>query len=294
MKDYVIVTDSCIDLPDKLAKSLALEVIPLSVWVEDRVYYNYLDEREITFQDFYKELQEKKRIQTSQLNPEAFMKNFEPLLRAGKDILSISFSSALSGTYASSLVAKEELLDKYKERKIVTIDSLCASMGQGLLLTYAAELKKEGKSLEEVASWVEENKLRVSHLFTVDDLNHLRRGGRLSTISALLGTILRVKPLLHVSKEGKLTVQDKARGRSSAINLLLERMLKTIVNPEEQIIYISHAEALSDAEYLREQIQKRLPVKEVLINYIGPVIGSHSGRGTLAVFYLGNDRINEK
>jgi DegV family protein with EDD domain len=293
MNDYVIVTDSCIDLPDRLAKSLALEVIPLSVRVEDKVYYNYLDEREISFQEFYKELHEKKRTQTSQLNPEAFLQVFERLLKAGKDILSISFSSALSGTYASSLLAKEELEEKYPGRKIVTIDSLCASMGQGLLLTYAARLKAEGKSLEEVASWVERNKLRVSHLFTVDDLHHLRRGGRLSTISALLGTILRVKPLLHVSKEGKLTVQDKARGRSSAINMILERMQKTIVNPEEQIIYISHGDALEDAEYLREQILKSMPVKEVIINYIGPVIGSHAGPGTLALFYLGNDRMKE-
>ncbi|MDD4000750.1 MAG: DegV family protein, partial [Bacilli bacterium] len=253
-------------------------------------YVNYLDEREISFSDFYKELREKKRTKTTQANPEDFVLKMRDFLKAGKDILSISFSSALSGTFNSSRLAKEELKEEFPNRKIVLIDSLSASMGQGLLLTYAANLRKSGKSLEEVALWVEENKLKLCHLFTVDDLNHLRRGGRLSSISAIIGTILRVKPLLHVSSEGKLTVEGKARGRQLAINQLFERMVATIVSPEEQIVYISHGDCLEDALLLKEKILETLPVKEVFINFIGPVIGSHSGPGTLAVFYLGNDR----
>ena len=290
MEDYLIVTDSCVDLPAEVAEAMNLVILPLSVRAEDNNYFNYLDEREITFKDFYNELRSKKQTQTSQLNPENFIQAFEPILQAGKDILSISFSSALSGTYHSSVLAKEELLEKYPERKIITIDSLAASMGQGLLLTYVSRIKQEGKSIDEVASWVEKNKLNICHLFTVDDLNHLRRGGRLSTISALLGTILRVKPLLHVSKEGKLSVQGKARGRQSAISLMLERMENTIVEPQDQTIYISHGDCLEDALYLKDEVQKRFGVGEILINYIGPVIGSHSGPGTLAIFYWGNDR----
>ncbi|MGI6768528.1 MAG: DegV family protein [Bacilli bacterium] len=291
MGEYIIITDSCIDLPADLVASLGLEYLPLSVKMEDKVYFNYLDEREISFSDFYRELREKKKTQTAQANPEDFLRILRPHLKQGKDILSISLSSALSGTYNSSRIARDELLKEFPDRKIILIDSLSASMGQGLLVTYAARMKKTGKNIEEVAAWVEANKLRISHLFTVNDLNHLRRGGRLALIPALLGTILRVKPLLHVSPEGKLTVEGKARGRQSAIDRLFERMVNTIENSEEQTIYISHGDCIEDAEYLKNKIIAALPVKEILINYIGPVVGSHSGPGTLAVFFLGNDRI---
>jgi DegV family protein with EDD domain len=291
MNDYVILTDSCCDLPDELVKRLELDYLPLTVKIEDKSYTNYLDEREISFRDLYKDLREKKKTRTSQANPEDFIQKMRPYLEKGKDILSISFSSALSGTYNSSRLAREELLEAFPSRKIIVIDSLSASLGQGLLLTYAAEMKKQNRSIEEVAAWVEENKLKISHLFTVDDLNHLRRGGRLSFIPAIIGTILRVKPLLHVSSEGKLTVEGKARGRQSSINELFERLVETIDNSVGNKVYISHADCLEDAEYLKEKILKSLPMKEVIINYIGPVIGSHSGPGTLAVFYLGNDRL---
>jgi DegV family protein with EDD domain len=291
MGEYVIITDSCIDLPAELVTSLGLEYLPLSVKMEDQVYFNYLDEREISFVDFYRELREKKKTQTAQANPEDFLRIMRPHLEQGKDILSISLSSALSGTFNSSRIAREELLEEFPDRKIILIDSLSASMGQGLLVTYAAEMKKAGKTIDEVAAWVDNNKLKICHLFTVNDLNHLRRGGRLALIPALLGTILRVKPLLHVSSEGKLTVEGKARGRSSAIEQLFERLKATIENPEGQTIYISHGDCIEDAEYLKKKIIEALPIKEVVINYIGPVIGSHSGPGTLAVFFFGNDRI---
>jgi len=290
LNKYKIVTDSCIDLSEAMAKELDLTVLPLTVLLEGKTYFNYLDEREITFKDFYQKLREKKMPSTSQLNPAEFEVVFEELLKEGYDILSISFSSALSGTYESAVSARDNLQKQYPEHKIVTIDSMCASMGQGLLLYYAAMLKKENKSLDQVAKWVEENKRNVSHLFTVGDLNHLKRGGRLSSSKAFLGTLINIKPLLHVSNEGKLVPTGQARGRRQALNKLIDRMRLTIEKPREQLIFISHADCLEDVEYLKEQIEQKIPVKEVVVNYIGPVIGSHSGLNTIALFYMGSDR----
>lgn len=291
MNDYIIMTDSCVDLPSELAKKMGLVVLPLSVKIEEKVYYNYLDEKEITFKSFYDALRNKAKTQTSQATPAQFLELMKPILDAGKDILYIAFSSALSGTYNSSLIAKEELEPLYPNQKIILVDSLCASMGQGLLVTYAYKEKVKGKSLEEVAKWVEDNKINISHLFTVGDLNHLRRGGRLSPIKAIIGTILRVKPLLHVSSLGKLTVVDKSRGRMSSLDDLVNRMISSIDHPEGQTVYISHGDCLEDALYVKKQIMEKLPIKDFAINYIGPVIGSHSGLDTLAIFYIGHDRI---
>lgn len=290
MGKYIIATDSCVDLPSGLAEELNIKVIPLSVHIGDYVYFNYLDEREIKFKSFYDILRRNIKTSTSMVNPEDFIDFFRKYLEQGYDILSISFSSALSGTYNSSRIAAEELLEEYPERKIYTIDSLAASMGEGLLLTYAANLKQQGKTIEEVRDYVEAEKTSVCHLFTVGDLNHLRRGGRLSYGKALLGTLLKVKPLLHVNLEGKLVQTGTTRGRKQALNKLIERMAATIKKPEEQIIYISHGDSEDEANELKQEIIKRLKVKDVLINYIGPVIGSHSGLGTIAIFYLGNDR----
>ncbi len=290
MSKYKIVTDSCIDLPDQLAKELELEVIPLSVMIDGKVYYNHLDGRDIGFKDFYRLLREKHNATTAQLNPEHFKAVFEPLLEAGTDILSLSFSSALSGTYQSSLSAKAELEKAYPGRKILTIDSKCASMGQGLLVYLAAKERQKGLSLDKLAKWVEATKDKVSHLFTVDDLNHLKRGGRLSSSKAMLGTLLNVKPLLHVNLEGKLVQAGKARGRIQALNKLVARMEATIENPQGQEVFISHGDCQEDVDYLTKEIKNRLKVKAVRANYIGPVIGSHSGPGTIAIFYLGSDR----
>lgn len=290
MSNYVIVTDSCIDLPLELIKKLSLEVIPLTVIISGKEYKNYADERDITFKDFYQLLRDEEVPTTSQLSPIDFITVYEQILKQGKDILSISFSSALSGTYQSAVVARNELIKDYPDRKIITIDSLCASMGQGLLLTYAAEMQKAGKSLEDVSSWVESNKQSVCHLFTVSDLNHLKRGGRLSAGKAFIGTLIQLKPLLHVDSNGKLVPIAKARGRKIAMNQMVDRLVQTIINPSNQLIYISHGDCLEDALYVKEQILKQIDVKEVLINYIGPVIGAHSGLGTLALFYIGKER----
>ncbi|PKL00689.1 MAG: fatty acid-binding protein DegV [Tenericutes bacterium HGW-Tenericutes-1] len=290
MSNYVIVTDSCIDLPLELIKKLSLEVIPLTVIISGKEYKNYADERDITFKDFYQLLRNEEVPTTSQLSPIDFMTVYEQILKQGKDILSISFSSALSGTYQSAVVARNELLKEYPDRKIITIDSLCASMGQGLLLTYAAEMQQAGKSLEDVSAWVEGNKQSICHLFTVSDLNHLKRGGRLSAGKAFIGTLIQLKPLLHVDALGKLVPIAKARGRKIAMNQMVDRLVQTITNPANQLIYISHGDCLEDALYVKEQILKQIDVKDVLINYIGPVIGAHSGLGTLALFYIGKER----
>jgi DegV family protein with EDD domain len=290
MQKFKIVTDSCVDLTAEMAKALDLVVLPLSVTIEEKSYRNYLDEREIKFKDFYQMLRDKKTATTSQVNPENYITAIEPFLEEGYDILLVTFSSALSGTYQASLIAKSELLEKYPHGKILIIDSLCASMGQGLLLKYLADMKQQNASLEELVLWAEKNKQRMCHLFTVGDLNHLRRGGRLSYAKAFLGTLLKIKPLLHVDMGGRLVQTGAVRGRRQALNKMVERMVQTIENPEEQEIFISHGDCLDDVIYVIDRIHEFMKVKNIVFNYVGPVIGSHSGIDTLAIFYLGNDR----
>ncbi len=296
MNDFIILTDSCIDLPDTLAQKYELKVLPLKVTVKGKEYQNFLDEREISSKVFYDILREKELATTAQANPADFLTVMEPILKEGKDILSISFSSQLSGTYNSSLIAAKELVKKYPERKIITIDSLSASMGQGLLLSYAAKLRLDGKTIDEVATFVEDTKLNLCHLFTVSDLGHLRRGGRLSATSMILGNLLSIKPLLHVSLEGQLKVYGKARGRFKSINNMVKRMEETYDKDKNEMIYISHGDCLEDAEYAKNLIIEKLKVNEdiITINPIGPVIGAHSGVNTLAIFYIGNERYLEK
>lgn len=292
MNDFVIVTDSCVDLPNSLANELELVILPLTVSVEGKEYRNFLDEREITIKAFYQLLRDHVKTTTAQATPMQFHDVFEPVLKAGKNVLSISFSSQLSGTYQSSVIAKKELQEDYPNQTIITIDSTCASMGQGLLLTYAAKMRQAGKSIEEVAAWVENNKTRISHLFTVSDLGHLRRGGRLSAGKEILGNLLNVKPLLHVSLEGKLVAYGKARGRFKSLNELVHRMEETYDKSIKQTVYISHGDSLDDANYVKKIILEKFELSEedIVVNPIGPVIGSHSGVDTIAIFYLGNER----
>ena len=290
--NYKLFSDSCVDLPNSLAKELELETLPLKVTIKGKEYANYLDHREINPLEFYDLLREQNTASTAQLNPNDFIEVFTPILKEGQDILYLSFSSALSGTYNSSVVAQKQLTEEFPDRKIICLDTLAASMGQGLLLTYAARLKQNGASLEEVKQFVLDTRLQLSHLFTVSDLGHLRRGGRLSAGMEILGTLLNVKPLLHVSKEGKLVVYEKARGRFKSLHSLVNRMVDTFDKSKDQLVYISHGDSLEDAEFVKSLILEKLPVKEknILVNPIGPVIGSHSGVDTIAIFYLGNER----
>lgn len=290
MSDYAIVTDSSCDLPAKMAEELGLTVLPLSFNMMDREYQNYLDERELSFQDFYRKIREGALCTTSAVNMEAFASAMEPILQSGRDVLCIAFSSGLSNTYNAAKLACEELSPKYPERKIYAVDTLCASLGEGLILSLAAEEKRKGKSIDELRIWLEENKLRVCHWFTVEDLIHLKRGGRISTATALIGTMLSIKPVLHVDDEGHLINMGKARGRRASLLALVDHMEETALNPASQTVFISHGDAKEDADFVAEEIKSRLGVKNFVINYIGPVIGTHSGPGTIALFFLGSKR----
>lgn len=290
MNDFVIVTDSCCDLPGDFARELELEVLPLSVRLNEKDFFNDLDGKEIGFHDFYEQLRNEAACTTSGVNVEAFRTKMESILQAGKDILCIQFSSALSNTFNSAYVAAQELAPKYPERKLYTIDSLCASLGQGLLIYHAVQQKRSGKTIEQVRDWVEENKLKLCHWFTVDDLNHLKRGGRVSSATALIGTVLGIKPVLHVDDEGRLINVGKARGRKASLIALVDQMEETVIDPENQVIFISHGDSLEDAEWMRDEVRRRFSVKDIVINYVGPVIGTHSGPGTIALFFLGVHR----
>lgn len=288
--NFVLTTDSCCDLPIEMVKALNIEVIPLSVEIAGKVYHNYPDERYIKTHDFYEMMRNKEVAKTSLINVGEFLVFFEGFLKEGKDILYIGFSSALSGTVQSARIAAEELKLTYPDRKIIVVDSLSASMGQGLLLWYAKKEIEAGKSMEEVARWTEDHRLELCHLFTVDDLGTLRRGGRLSGTAALLGSLLKVKPVLHVSDEGKLVPVKKARGRKASLQTIADLMAEKIKDPEKQTVFISHGDDLDHANYMKDLISERFGVKDFVIGQVGPVIGAHSGPGTIAVFFLGDPR----
>lgn len=290
MRDYVIITDSCCDLSEQLANDAGLYVIPMVMTISGKEYKNYLDEREISSKAFYDRLRAGETASTSALNMDTFLSVFGEFLEQGKDILYLAFSSGLSGTYHVSTLAAEELAQKYPESRIFCCDTLCASMGEGLLVYLAGKKKQSGASIEEVRDFVEQNKLNLCHWFTVDDLNHLKRGGRVSATTAFVGSLLNIKPVLHVDDEGHLINVGKARGRRAAVSSLFEHMKETAVNPLEQTVFISHGDCEEDALALKEMIEKEFSPKEIQINPIGPVIGAHSGPGTLALFFLGSKR----
>lgn len=288
MNDYIIMTDSCCDLPDELAKELGISVLPLSVLINDKTYKNYPDGREISFPEYYALLREGSLGKTSAVNVFEFSTEMEKYLSEGKDILYMGFSSALSGTYNASVIAAEELRDKYPERKIFAIDTLSASMGQGLFVYLAVQKKRAGASIEEIYKFVEENKMNICQWFTVDDLNHLKRGGRVSAVAAVFGTMLSIKPVMHVDSEGKLSVVEKVRGRKASINGLVNVLKERIT--DKSIAFISHGDCYDEAKLLATRIKEEAGVKEVIISYVGPVIGTHSGPGTMALFFVGTER----
>ena len=290
MASYVIVTDSSADLSAQMAEKAGVQVLPLRFTVGGKTYYNWPDNREMDPKVFYRMLREGEVATTAAVNISQYLDMLEPILQSGTDVLVLSFSSGLSATYDSSRLAAEELREKYPQRKIFAVDTLCASLGQGLLVWHAAQLKDQGKSIEEVRDWVEENKLHLCHQFTVDDLHFLKRGGRISATTAVVGTMLKIKPVLHVDDGGKLVNIGKARGRKASLKALVDRMEETAIDPAGQTVFISHGDCMEDAEYVAGLVKERMGVQDVRINYVGPVIGAHSGPGTLALFYLGNRR----
>ena len=287
---YRFFTDSSADLTPNLQQETGIEVVPLSVKIEGRSYRNLVDESELPIQDFYQWLREGKQAVTSQVNAFEFVEAFRPVLEQGEDIFYLAFSTALSGTYNSFLIAQKELQEAYPQRKIIGVDSLCASLGQGLLAYLAVEKMREGFEIEELEEWVVNQRLKLVHFFTVDDLNHLKRGGRLSGGAAFIGTVLQLKPLLHVDDLGRLVAYGKVIGRKNALKQMVERMSDRMIDPSEQTVFISHGDCLEEAEYVGRLIQDRYHVRSVVIGYVGPVIGAHAGPGTIAVFFLGDHR----
>lgn len=287
---YRIFTDSCSDLPaEYIKKHDDLTVLPLTYSLDGK---EYRDDGwvSISMEDFYGRMRRGSISTTSLINVQRFLEAFTPCLEKGEDILYIAFSSALSGTCQNAMIAAGDLREQFPERRITVIDSLCACMGFGMLVTLAQQKKEEGMGYDELVAWVDDEKLRAVHWFTVDNLNHLRRGGRLSTTSAFLGTILSIKPVLHVSDEGKLVPVEKVKGRRNALRSLVERTAQTIVDPEQQTLFINHGDALEEARTVADMIRERINIRDITINPIGPVIGSHAGPGTIAVFFMGTGR----
>ena len=292
MSDYVLLTDSSADLTAGLVEELGVEVLPLSFHMGEKTYRNWPDDREIDPHDFYDRLRAGEMATTSAVNVSDYTEAVEPLLRAGKDVLVVAFSSGLSATCNSARIAAQELSEQYPDRKIYVVDSLCASLGQGLLVWYAARMKAEGKGIEEVRDWLEENKLHLCHWFTVDDLHFLKRGGRISPATAVVGTMLSIKPVMHVDDEGRLIKVGTARGRNASLKALVDHMEETAIDPSAQTVFISHGDCLEDVNKVVEDVKRRfgIPAERFVINNVGPVIGAHSGPGTVALFFLGSKR----
>lgn len=287
---YKIITDSTIDMDHKMIEELGLTVVPLRFTIDGKTYKDKADLSDMPTETFYAKLREGKMSTTSQINADEFTRVFEPVLQGGEDVLYIAFSSGLSGTCQSAFIARDELKEKYPERKIYVFDSLCASLGEGLLVYHAAMLKRAGTDIDSLYNWLGENVLKLCHWFTVDDLNHLKRGGRVSATAALVGTLLGVKPVLHVDDEGHLIPVSKVRGRRQSLDALVQKMEETAIQPADQTVFISHGDCLADAEYVANRVREKFGVKNIYINFVGPVIGAHSGPGTVALFFIGEHR----
>ena len=284
---YQIITDSCCDFTKEMYEKLGLVVAPLMVNFRGQTYPDRNDE---SLKDMYAGLRAGEVATTSAANPEQWQELMEPYLQKGEDLLVLAFSSGLSTTYQSASMAADELKSSYPDRTISVVDSLCASLGEGLLAYYACRKRDEGLSLQELTQWLLDNRLHLCHWFTVDDLMYLKRGGRVSAATAIMGTMLSIKPVLHVDNEGHLINVGKARGRKASIQAMARKVAELGGGYDNTTMFISHGDCLEDAEYLAGLLREQYGAKEVYINYVGAVIGSHSGPGTLALFFMGEHR----
>ena len=287
MSKFVLTTESTCDIWRSFENREDLGFISLSYTLDDVTLFDM--DKSVSPSDFYEKMRQGKKPNTSLVNFERFVDFFEGYLKEGKDVLHFSFTSALSGTASNAFLAAEELNAKY-ENKVTVIDTLCASAGQGLFFVKAIKKLEQGESLEEIATWAESVKLNVSHRFTVMDLKYLERTGRVSKAAAIFGTLLSVKPVLHVDDNGKLVAISKVRGRRQSLEALAKAMEDTKGQWENDLVYISQADAMEDAEFLKSLVLKNNPKAEVIITDIGPVIGSHSGPGTIALFFFADKR----
>ena len=287
MRDYVITVNSTVDLPKEWLEERHVPVVPLKYTIDGETY---TDMEGLSAKEFFAKLREGKMSVTSQVNPEEAADMLEPYVKEGKDVLHLGFSSGLSGTLNSMRIAGQMLEEKYPEAKVIVIDTLCACLGEGLLLYKALQEKAKGKTIDEVAQWVEENKLHICHNVTVDDLNHLHRGGRVSKTTAVLGTLVQIKPIIHMDNNGKLQVIGKERGRKKSLNKIVDMAVEQSKGWDNDIIMITHGDCIEDAEYVAKLVREKMGIDNILINNIGTVIGSHTGPGVAAVFCMGNKR----
>ncbi|MBQ4121770.1 MAG: DegV family protein [Clostridia bacterium] len=287
MKPFVLITDSGSDLSTAMAEEYGITVVYLGAELEgEPVDTKSLD----GLKAFYDGMRAAKATKTFAANAEQFAAIFEKAASEGNDILYLGFSSALSGTYAASLIAKDMVLEKYPDVRIECFDTKGASLGQGLVVYYAAMMKQDGAEIDSILAFLTDFAPKMCHRFTVDDLVYLKRGGRVSSTTALVGTLLSIKPILHVSDEGKLISLRKARGRKAAVQGLFEDMKALAVNPHEHTVFISHADCMDDAKALADMIEKEFSPQKIVIGDIGPVVGAHSGPGTLALFFYASAR----
>ena len=290
MSDFRIITDSTSDLTQELVDELDVDVIPMDFTIGADTYKDYPDDRSISPHEFYRRISAGESSTTNQISMATFTETFEPYLQAGTDVLYLGFSSGLSGTYNNSVIVARELAEKYPGRKIRTVDTLCAAFGEGLLVWYAVQKKRAGASIDEAADWSEQNRLHLHHWFTADDLNHLKRGGRISASAALMGTMLGIKPVMHVDEKGGLTLIDKVRGRRQALEDMVRHMELTSENAKDQTIFISDGDYQEGTDYLQKLIEEKFGCTQFRTAPIGPVIGAHLGTGAIELFYLGKDR----
>ena len=285
-KPFIISTDSTSDFPESFIRENNLVLHQLH-YIVDGVTYG--DEKNLDIKDFFNRMRNGATVSTFATNPDKSKEIFRKQLSEGYDVLHIAFSSGLSSAYSNSCTAANEVLAEFPEGRIEVIDSLCASGGQGLYVWYALKLQKEGKSMDEIIKWLKDNKLNLCHSFTVDDLAYLHRGGRISKSVKVLGTLLNIKPVLHVDNDGKLVQVTNVRGRKKALNSLVDQMESHLgtFRDKNDLIIITHGDCLADAEYVRDQVKERFGYKNFMLSYLTPTIGSHAGPGTLALFYLG-------
>ena len=289
MRDFVIMTDSCCDMPAQLADELGIIVLPLTVLLGEDSFKNYLDGREIGFKAFYDRVRDGAMPTTSAVSVGDFEDAMRSVLSQGKDILCLNFSSALSTTYQSACIAAGSMKEEFPEATVHVLDTTCASLGQGLLVYLCARKKMDGLNLDEVLVYAKETAPSIAHWVTVDDLFHLKRGGRVSAATAVVGSMLSIKPIIHVDDEGRLINVGKARGRKASLLTLADEFEKRVKDPSLPV-FISHGDCEEDARFVAAEVEKRTGAKTMVINYVGPVIGAHTGAGVIALCFAAKER----
>lgn len=289
MSDFKIFTDSSCDLPQDVADSIGVEALPLKFKIDNKEYANYLDHRDYPIKDFYAAMKAGALSTTSLVNTYEQIESATPYLEKGIDILIISFSSALSGTYEAAVEAVKYLKSKFPNRKIAVIDSRCASLGQGLLVYLTAKKQAEGATFEEALQFAENTKLKVNHWFTVTDIAHLRRGGRVSKAASIIAQTLNIKPVMRMDDAGRLVPFSKVNGRKKSLRALVDKMIEC-APPQTDTFFLSHGDDLEAAKYVSDMIKEQFSIKTSVINHVGPVIGSHTGQGVIALFFVAAHR----